>query len=84
MGKRDSERLENSPVDCFQRAGAGRPKRTGMALAGFFGICSVIGLWKMAPYRRLQGLYLFFIDANSRLWYTFSVRESEEKFNNAV
>ena len=28
-GNRDIERPENSPVDCFQRDGAGRPLETG-------------------------------------------------------
>lgn len=32
-GNRDIERPENSPVDCFQRDGAGRPLGTGMAQA---------------------------------------------------
>ena len=31
LGIRDIERPENSPVDCFQRDGAGRPSGTGMA-----------------------------------------------------
>ena len=30
-GNRDIERQENSPVDCFQRDGAGRPLGTGIA-----------------------------------------------------
>ena len=29
LGNRDIERPENSPVDCFQRDGAGRPLGTG-------------------------------------------------------
>ena len=32
-GSRDIERPENSPVDCFQRDGAGRPLGTGIVAA---------------------------------------------------
>ena len=32
-GNRDIERPENSPVDCFQRNGAGRPKEQGTGKA---------------------------------------------------